>query len=164
MDDGDYDFRYDYRQLVLTYIQTMRNDHIHADFKNYYARLLTLLEQVFEVDFSSPPSSQRALWMLFQATVSSYLSLRTPWSNFLEAGLIVKRIEQLGSQGEKIFQLSTQIEELEQSSREAHLQLIYELFERIYGKRDLVVTSQDLKARGFDDSKEPQITDYWEDI
>jgi hypothetical protein len=46
-------------------------------------------------------------------------------------------------------------------SREAHLQLLYELFECIYGKRDLVVTSQDLQAKGFDDSNEPRMADYW---
>jgi hypothetical protein len=155
---------YDYRELVQTYIQTERKDHPHAAFEQYYARLLTLLERVFEVDFSSPPSSQGALWMLFQATVRSYVSLRTPWSNFLEAGLIVQKIEQLGPQGEKIFQLSKHIEELTQSSRDAHLQLIHDLFTCVYGKRDLVVTSQDLKARGFDDSKEPQISDYWDEI
>lgn len=153
---------YDYRKLIQTYIQSRRNDHIHPDFKNYYTGLLTQLEQLFEVDFSSPPSSQHALWMLFRATIDSYLSLRTPWSHFLEAGLLVQKIEALGSQGEKIFSYSKQIEEVTQTSRELHLQVLSDLFECMYGKRDLVVTSQDLTARGFDPSKEPQITDYWE--
>lgn len=159
-----YEGDYDYHELMQTYIQTERKDYPHPDFQKYYARLLALLAQMFEVDFSSPPPSQHALWMLFQATVRSYVSLRTPWSNFLEAGLIVQKIEQLGSQGEKICQLSKQIEELTQSSREAHLQLIYDLFTCVYGKRDLIVTSQDLKARGFDDAKEPHLRDYWEKI
>ena len=156
--DGSYS--YDYRELIQTYIQTQRNDHRHPDFKNYYTELLTQLEQLFEVDFSSPPSSQRALWMLFRATIDSYLSLRTPWNRFLEAGLLVQKIEALGSEGEKIFTCSKQIEEVTQTSRELHLQLLSDLFECMYGKRDLVVTSQELTAIGFDPSKEPQITDY----
>jgi hypothetical protein len=161
MDDGA---SYDYRELIQTYIQTQRNDRRHPAFKNYYTGLLTQLEQMFEVDFASPPSSQLALWRLFRTTVASYLSLRTPWSGFLEAGLIVQKIKDLGSQGEKIFLQSTQIEEGTQTSRELHLQLLSDLFECIYGKRDLVVTSQDLAARGFDTSKEPQAADYWEEI
>ena len=161
MSDDD---RYDYHKLVQTYIETKRHDHPHADFKNYYTELLTLLEQLFGVDFSSPPAPQRTLWMLFQATVHSYLKLGTPWSNFLETGLIVHKIEQLGSQRERIFQLSKQIDELTQSSREAHLQLIYDLFISIYGERDLVVTAQDLKAKGFDDAKKPRIEDYWDEL
>lgn len=155
---------YGYRELIQTYIQTQRNDHIHPDFKNYYTGLLTQLEQLFEVNFASPPSSGHALWMLFRATVASYLSLRTPLSGFLEAGLLVRKIEALGSQGEHIFPRSRQIEEITQTSRELHLQLLSDLFECIYGKRDLVVTSQDLASRGFDISKEPQVADYWESL
>lgn len=146
---------YDYRELIQTYIQIQRNAHRDSEFKNYYRELLTQLEQLFEVDFASPLPSQLALWMLFQATVASYLSLRTPWSDFLEAGLIVGKLNDLGSQEEKIFQLSDHIAQLTQTSRETHLQLLSDLFECIYGKRDLVVTSQDLAARGFDTSKVP---------
>ena len=153
---------YGYRELIQTYIQTQRNNHIHPDFKNHYSGLLTQLEQLFEVDFASPPSSGLALWILFQATIASYLSLRTPWSGFLEVGLIVKKIRDLGSQGEKILPQITQIEEVTQTSQELHLHLLSDLFECIYGKRDLVVTSQDLAARSFDTSKEPQAADYWE--
>lgn len=154
---------YNYIELIHTYIQTQRDDHRSPGFKEYYTELLTQLEQLFEVDFASPPPSQLALWMLFRATIDSYLSLRTPWSNFLEAGLLVQKIKALGSQGERIFSCSDQIGGITQTSRELHLQLIYDLFACIYGKRDLVVTSQDLAARGFDTSKEPQAADEWED-
>ncbi len=155
------DISYTYHDLLHIYIQTRRGDHIHSDFKDYYAKLLELLGPLFEVDFSAASPSRGPLWMLFYSAVNSYLSLRTPWSNFLEAGLIVQKIKQLGPQGEQIFQLSEQIEDATRRSREAHLQLLDELFISIYGSRDLVVTSQDLKARGFDDTKKPQIEDYW---
>jgi hypothetical protein len=102
--------------------------------------------------------------MLFRATVKSYLRLTTPFSGFLEAGLIVGKIEQLGPQGETIFRLNNNIEELTEKSGETHLQLLYDLFTAIYGKRDLIVTTHDLKARGFDDSKEPRIEDYWDEL
>jgi hypothetical protein len=151
---------YGYQDLIRVYIETQRKDS-HPDFKNYYTGLLTHLEQLFEINFASPPSTQRALSMLFRTTIDSYLSLRTPWSGFLEAGLIVKKIQALGPQGEEIFSHSDQIEETTQTSREHHLQLLFHLCEAIYGKRDRVVTSQELAARGFDTSKEPRIEDYW---
>lgn len=134
---------------------------MHQDFKTYYTQLLALLEQLFGVDFAAPPEPA-ALWMLFMATVDSYLSIRTPWSSFLEEGLIIRKVEALGPQGGNMFRLSQQIQDLSEANREAHLQLLYALFERIYGKHDLVVTSQDLQAKGFDDTKEPKIIDYWE--
>jgi hypothetical protein len=163
---------YDYRKLVKIYIETQREHHPNLDFKQYYAGLLASLEQFFDVALSSPPSKPPpgsppaglALWMLFRATVRSYLRLTTPFSGFLEAGLIIRMIEQLGPQGETIFRLDNNIVELTKKSEETHLQLLYELFTAIYGKRDLVVTSQDLKAKGFDDSKEPRIQDYWDDL
>lgn len=158
------DISYNYIELIHTYLQTQRNDHRHPDSKNYYTGLLTQLEQLFGVDFASPPPSQLALWMLFRATGASYLSLRTPGSGFLEGGLIVQKIEALGSQGEQMLSSLKQIEEITQTSRELHLQLLYDLFEGIYGKRDLVVTPQELAARGFDTSKAPQEADDWGDL
>jgi hypothetical protein len=98
--------------------------------------------------------------MLFRATVDSYLSLRTPWSHFLEEGLIVRTLEEQSDQGETIFHLSDQIAHLTSASREAHLQLVYDLFERIFGKRELVVTSRDLRAQGFDDDNKPEVRDW----
>src|SRR5579871_645214 len=96
---------YDYRVLVQTYIETQQYQNARPDIKAYYADLLALLEQGFGVDFAAPPASGRALWMLFRATVDSYLSLRTPWSHFLEAGLIVRKLEDLSDQGQSIFHL-----------------------------------------------------------
>lgn len=152
------DHQYTYQDLVLTYIETRRTD-LHPAAKAHYARLLALLEQSFGVKLTSPPAAQAALGMLFRATVDSYLSLRTPWSHFLEEGLIVRQLEDLGTRGQTIFQRSDQIAQLTHASREAHLQLLYDLFECIFGKQELIVTSGDLRAKGFDDANKPQMTD-----
>jgi hypothetical protein len=154
------DRTYDYRALVQTYLETERND-VHPDVKVYYRKLLALLEQCFGIHLAQPPPAQGALWMLFRSTVHSYLSLRTPWSHFLEEGLIVRQLDDLGAQGQAIFQRSDQIAQLTKASREAHLQLLYDLFECIYGKQELVVTSHDLRAKGFDDAQKPDPTDYY---
>ena len=63
------DRSYDFRALVQTDIETRRDDD--PALKAYYLKLLSLLERLFGVDFASPPASQRALSMLFRATVDS---------------------------------------------------------------------------------------------
>ena|ERR1051326_1462140 len=154
------DRTYGYRALVQAYIETERSD-THPDIKAYHRKLLALLEQHFGVTLASPPKTQPALWMLFRSTVHSYLSLRTPWSHFLEEGLLVRKLEDMGAQGQAIFERSDQIAQLTNASREAHLQMLYDLFECIYGKHALVVTSHDLRAKGFDDAQKPDPTDYY---
>ena len=125
---------FNYLDLIHTYIETRKSHHIHPDFKDYYGELLTHLEQLFQIDFSVSPPGRSGIAMYFRAAIDSYLSLRTPGSNFLEAGLIFKQIDALGSQGEAILPLNREIEELTQKNRELHLQFIYTLFECAYGR------------------------------
>ena len=153
MDDRSYDVR----ALVQTYIETRRDTG--PALKAYYLKLLSLLQRQFGVDFAAPPASRVALSILFRATVDSYLSQRTPWSHFLEEGLIVRQVEDLGDPGETILRLTNQIAQFTIASRETHLQMLYVLFENIYGRRETVVTSADLRAQGFDDANKPDVLD-----
>jgi len=44
--------------------------------------------------------------------------------------------------------------------KQKYRQLLYELFALIYGKTELTFTSEDLLRVGFDDGKEPDLSDY----
>ncbi|MEO8610220.1 MAG: hypothetical protein ABI690_20160 [Chloroflexota bacterium] len=151
--------QYDFKTLVQTYIETKRKYHLHEDFKNYYARLLKHLEAIFKVEISPDKSRDKALWMLFDATIRSYLQITHPWNYFLEDTLINARLEQQGERGEQIFALSNRLGELNDESKELHLQMLYDLFEIMFGKVDKVLTSKELKTGGFDDSTEPHTWD-----
>src|SRR5689334_16572329 len=101
-----------------------------------------------------------ALAFLFHGTMRSYLSIKTPWSGFTDETLVVRQLDQAGQQGQAIFQLSNEIGDLAKRSKTLHLEMLYDLFRLMYGETDQVVTSEQLLATGFDDSKEPKISDY----
>ena len=151
--------QYDFKTLVQTYIETKRQHHLHDDFKNYYSSLLNNLEVIFKVKIARETSRDKALWLLFDATIRSYLHITHPWNYFLEDTLIDARLEQQGERGERIFEMSNRLGELNDESKEVHLQMLYELFEIQFGKVDIVLTSEQLKVGGFDDSKEPHTWD-----
>jgi hypothetical protein len=151
--------RYDYKTLVETYIETKRKHHLHEDFKNYYSKLLKHLEVIFKVEISADKSRDKALWLLFDATIRSYLQITHPWNFFLEDTLINAHLEEQGERGEQIFDLSNRIGEINDESKELHLHMLYSLFEMMFGKVDAVLTSIELKGLGFDDSTEPHTWD-----
>ena len=151
---------YDYKALIHTFINTRRTDLPHEDFTIYYVALLNALEDAFGITFVEKDIPDRKLWFLFRATVRSYLQIRHPWSTFLEAGLLFNHLETFGEAGEQIKTYSDDLFKRAEESRQIHLDMLYQLFEMIYGRIDTVITSDDLHQRGFDDSTEPQIPDY----
>ena len=151
--------QYDFKALVQIYIETKRKYHLHDDFKNYYTSLLKHLEAIFKVEITREKSRDKTLWLLFDATIRSYLQIIHPWNYFLEDSLIDARLEQQGEHGEHIFAMSNRIGELNDESKTLHLQMLYELFEIMFGKVDIILTSEQLKVGGFDDSTEPHTWD-----
>lgn len=157
---------YTYHDLIDTYIQTQQ-EPIHDDFTTYYTLLLATLEESFEVILSEPgiwsdkaePNAQ-ALWMVFASAVNSYNQLRTPWETILENGAMLHRIRQWGESGDVVFREVSNIAGLVRQNQHAHRRLIEQLFIMMYGHIDIVRTSEDLRAIGFDDSLEPQLQDY----
>jgi hypothetical protein len=156
---------YDQAALIEAYIAANRTDYLHEDFTTYYKALLATLEQAFGLLVSSQGirrAEVRPLWLLFQSTMRSYLAIKTTRSGFLEAGLLEKRLDELGDEALPIRQAEQTISRLAEESRAAHLQLLADLFTVLFGPLEKVVTSADLQALGFDDSKEPSISDYWD--
>jgi hypothetical protein len=155
---------YDSRVLIEAYVYTKRSDFVHPDFGAYYGGLLASLERLFGLRLAGDELSQRqrALWMLFNSTVRSFLQISTPWDGFLETGLLLRRLEESGEAGNIVERSSASIVEAAKVSQAAHREMLQSLFVAIFGESQRVVTSEELRQSGFDDSREPDITKYWE--
>jgi len=147
--------------LIDVYTQTQQKGSVHEDWLNYYSGLLRALEKLFGLRLSRDELTfnQRVLWGLFQSTIGSLLSLGTPWDGYLEAGLIYRKLEENGEFGKTVFASSDIIQRATEESRQAHRDMLHALFQAIFGAVDRVVTSAELATAGFDDSKEPLISD-----
>jgi hypothetical protein len=131
--------QYDFKTLVQTYIETQQEYYLHEDFKSYFVSLLSKLEEIFNVKFS--PFPKPGSGMLFRATVVSYLSITSPHSMFLEIGAVFNELEGFGERGKKILDEGHELNKVMRQNKELHLQMLYDLFELMYGKIDLVITS-----------------------
>lgn len=155
---------YDYHGLIEAYIYTQRQDFVHSDFTTYYQSLLEALQKQFGIRLSHEGLAlpQTVFWMLFQSTVRSLLRITSPWADYLEATLLHKKLEQSSELGRIVDRASTVIEEANKRSEAAHRELLDALFQEICGDCQRVVTSAELRQAGFDDSKEPDIVNYYD--
>jgi hypothetical protein len=157
--------KYDYKMLIEVYIKTQHKNHIHEDFKNYYEQLLAKLEEIFEISFSKPKLPERyqnGIHFHFLPTIDAYLSIITPRTYYLEDSLLNVSLREAGEIGQRIIAAENKAIATTNEAKAQLLEMLYIMFEAIWGKNDLVITSEELKERGFDDSKEPQIRDYYD--
>jgi hypothetical protein len=154
---------YDYRVLIEAYIYTQRKDFVHTDFTSYYAALLEALQKGFGISLSREGMSfdQRILWSLFESTVRSLLEITSPWAGYLETSLLSRKLEATGEPGRIVASASAAIEKANTASEAAHREILYALFPAIFGECQRIVTSEELHDAGFDDSKEPDIVNYY---
>ncbi len=155
---------YDYSGLIEGYIYTRRKDFVHSDFTSYYGSLLEALQTCFGIRLSGEGLSfdQRVLWSLFESTVGSLLQITSPWDGYLEASLLHKKLEASGEPGRVVDRASRVIGEANTASEAAHREILSALFQAIFGECQRVVTSEELREAGFDDSKEPDIVNYYD--
>jgi hypothetical protein len=160
---------YDTRSLIEVYVRTRQEWYSHDDFRNYYTGLLSALEKQFGLRLSRDElktSTQKALWMLFESTTASILSICTPWDGFIEDGLLHTKLEQSGEYGKAVYAASGVIYKAAEESLRGHRDMLQALFQAIFGPGPMerVVTSAELAAAGFDDSKEPPFSAYYDDM
>lgn len=155
---------YDYQVLIETYIYTHRTNFVHTDFTSYYASLLEALQARFGIrqERESLSFDHSVLWSLFDNTVRSLLQITDPWASYLEAGLIHKKLEESGEHGRIVDRASAIIWETNTQSEKAHREILDALFKAIFGECQLIMTSEQLRENGFDDSKEPDIVNYYD--
>jgi hypothetical protein len=152
--------------LIEAYLYTQRKDFVHSDFTAYYASLLEALQGQFDIRLSHEGLAfpQKVFWMLFQGTVQSLNQITNPWANFLDESLLVKKLEESGELGRIVDQASAAIGEANMASEAAHRTMLDVLFQAIFGECQWVVTSEVLLAAGFDDTKEPDIRNYYDNM
>lgn len=139
---------------------TAYNAALRAHRQGVLAGLQTLFGLTLTMQSISSIPGAVPLFMLFNSTVDSCLALRTPWSFFLEEGLLNRRLDEVGSPGVRINEASERIAQLTDQSRQAHLDILAELLRVFLGERsDLVFTSADLRAIDVDDTP-PNMLDY----
>lgn len=156
------DKRYDRAALIQAYIAT-KEPFGHEDFTQFTAARLAALEQAFDLRLTCDGvtnQDNRDLWMLFTATVRSYLSLRTPGSDFLDGSLLMRRLNDLEEHAHPLMAAWETINTATTTSEQAHLVMLDELFILLWGDVTTIVTSDQLRARGFDDAQEPDWLDY----
>jgi hypothetical protein len=157
---------YSAETLIETVIEAARTD-LPTDYTDYYTRLLSALEVAFEVILSEPliwtddaPREAQALWTIFMSAVASYNSIQRPWDMILESGAMLHRLRQWGEDADPVFSTVSHIAGLTRQNQEAHMDLLRYLLSLMYGDIDDIITSEDLREMGFDDSAEPKLKDF----
>jgi hypothetical protein len=161
---------YGRQPLIEAYLGTRDHGGYYAESSAYNAALkahhtamLDGLEQLFGLRLDprhADTFDNRVFLMLFNSTAASLVALRTPWSTFLEAGLLVKKVEAAGPDGARVMEASSRIETLTAESRRAHLDILDALVTVMLGDRaDLTFIPADLHALGVDDTP-PSTADH----
>jgi hypothetical protein len=78
----------------------------------------------------------------------------------LEATLMFRILEESGSDGPRFLELQDQLYALNRTSEAIQTEMLDRLFHIVFGERTTVVSSEDLLAAGFDDSKQPNPFDF----
>ncbi len=164
---------YDFKALIQAYIDLRCHSQPEpaSVFHTYYAGLVEHLELLFNVSLSkttfdakdqqhfedhwrrTPGVNRRSSWLHFDLTITNYLkvaNIRTAYA---------------WSQGDWFFDKHvTQAREVIAQGADllmqGHLQMLYVIFEQVFGPVNAVFTSNDLLTVGFDDSTEPDLDEY----
>src|SRR5688572_12759703 len=95
------------RDLVAAYLESLR-PQVHPIMTEHVQKTLEAFEAAFKVkiprDVDEVPGKAQPLFYLFRSTTDAFLALRTPLGNFLEAGLIFRRLEESGADGNAILE------------------------------------------------------------
>lgn len=121
------------------------------------------LEREFQVKLDSENLSfdGKVYWMLFINTASSLVNLESGGDGFLEAGLLYKKLEQ-SDLGKKVLDHMKDVGYTQAHLAWTYRQMLYKLFALIFGEKKQSISSRQLKERGFDDTKEPDFSNYLE--
>jgi hypothetical protein len=157
---------YDRRDLVRVYLAAQQrgfggydpeSSAYNAALKAHYAAMLDGLQQLFGLRLHEDgvdTLTHRVLFRLFTSTADSFFALRTPWPGFLDAGLLIRKVEEAGAEGERVMAASQRIDALTAESRETHLEILDALVAVMLGDRaDRTFITADLRAIGVDDEK-----------
>ena len=168
---GVNDIGYDRRAFAVAYIEAQKNYTgglselsmpYNEALREHRRQLLGGLERLFGVTLSGrrPTGEGNGMvcWLL-DMVARSHINVRTPTSDMLEGGLLIKKLEETG-RSEPVFAGLDHIADLADQSRQAHLDLLDLLLDILLDdRRDAVFTADDLRALGVDPTP-PQEADF----
>jgi hypothetical protein len=161
---------YGRRALIDAYLATrpksghggyyMESSIYNAALRAHHEAMLAGLERLFGMRLDPHDVPDAALFMLFRSTAESMLALTTPWSGFLEAGLLHRRLEATGEPAARVTAACRRIESRVAESRRDHLLILDELLAVLLGDRaGLTFTAADLRGAGAD-PEPPNTADF----
>lgn len=134
--------------------------------KDDYIAFSDALQQAFEIQIEPKgymleylPDKEKYLNILFINQQESYRQLSS--GNITEAGDLTNTLKELGVQGEVILDRWAESEKLAHQLLEVRLEIMVMLADMMWPSPKESVTSEDLLAVGFDDSKRPSPLDYF---
>ena len=158
---------YRFRELLEVYLESRRS-HVHEDFDNFYKGKLEALEKLFCIRFENPPFEFEsmnlqyddwAIWTFVEAAIFEYFQLTRSRGGEGGRGLYVLHLRR---EEHKYFEAVDAWAEAKESYRQASFNTLEQIFVALFGNLPQVFTSIDLLALGFDDNKEPDMSDYWD--
>lgn len=173
---------YDYKKMIQLYVSIPKYDYVHKDFRDYREKLVTVLEDIFGVIPDDKKDKSERLndienrvgnygWsisILFGVTIE-YLRQSEKMGvvgNWLEGGPQSSLRQLRKKHSESIIdKIDIGIQSLYTHHKivdETRYQLLYDIFVLFHGENNKIITSEDLLKLGFDDSKEPKISDYYD--
>lgn len=158
---------YDVRRVVEAYVDAQRPPYPHEDFRTFWKNRLSALESAYGIrmDFDGVRSDGvRVLWMHFSSVAHSLLVLEGPRAGVLEDTLLNDAIERVDSPTLKLRETEALLHAHLKAARDAHYQLLESLFSLLWGPIEKALSSRDLAKLGFDDSTEPKVWDYYDEM
>lgn len=136
--------------------------------KAYERSRLAVLERLFGLELPVlPPSkpdddiTRLLLLRLLVHTASSCLSATTPTAYYLDATLLIRRLQAQGAHGARALAARDRIDKLHRQYRAEHVEMLDAIVAVLLGDRaDSSFTSEDLLAAGFDDRQRPSLSDF----
>jgi len=157
---------YRFRDLLEVYLESRRS-HVHEDFDLFYRGQLATLEQLFCISLKPPPDEfesmkefdDLSIWTLVESAIFEYFQLTSQGAWEGGRGLYILRLREDKHQ---YFEAASAEAQAKESYRQASFNTLEQMFIALFSDLPQVFASADLLALGFDDSTEPNISDYWD--
>lgn len=152
-------------ELLEAYLES-RRPQVHPIMTDHVQKTLVAFETALGVRIPQSredvPVGSLAMFMLFRATVESLLSLRTPLSTFLDAGLIFTKLEAAGDGGAAVLRSLDSTAAGAKIMRESQLAILLELLRMFLGGANPSVTMDEVRATGLYPGDSPENFDIFD--
>lgn len=153
------------RELLEAYLESCRLQR-HEILADHYKRTVAAFEAALDVripkERSDVPRQWHSLFNLFHSIIESVLSVRTPLSDYLEAGLIFRRLEEAGAEGKVIKGFLYQAEDTACSLVEVQMEILEGLLRIFIGGIQPSVSMDTIRATGLYPGDAPKDFDVFD--